>query len=93
MAKKYVIKSFKPGEKTHNHINPLINLSALGINSNTDIIKTSLSLSASQTQETGLEDQYYPNFYDAMGNNKFSIFKDLTKNPTKSYAFYNLSYS
>lgn len=47
MAKKYIIKSFKPGEKTHKHINPLINLSSLGINTNTDIMKTALSLSSS----------------------------------------------
>lgn len=32
MAKKYILRQFKPGNKEHNKINTLINLSALGLN-------------------------------------------------------------
>jgi hypothetical protein len=34
MAKRYIIRSFKPGDKSHNRPakNTLINLSALGLN-------------------------------------------------------------
>jgi hypothetical protein len=46
MAKKYIIKSFNPSAESHKHINPLINLSSLGINANSNILKTALGLSA-----------------------------------------------
>lgn len=91
--KKYIIRNFKPGEKNHAHINPLLNLSKFGISNNADIMKSSLSLSASQTQEGGMTDQMYPNFYDAVGVNRFSKYRDLTKNSTNNYAFYDMSYT
>lgn len=93
MAKKYIIKSFNPSAESHKHINPLINLSSLGINANSNILKTALGLSATQTMEGGMEDQYYPNLYDATGANAFSKFRDLTKNTTNNYAFYDMSYA
>ena len=42
MAKKYVLRSFKPGEQNHNHVNPLINLSSFGLQSNQSIMKNAL---------------------------------------------------
>lgn len=92
MAKKYVIKSFKPGSVNHKHTNPLIDLTALGISTNSDIMKTSLGLSASQTQMGPMQDQYYPNMYDATGMNQFAKYRDLTKNQTNNYAFYDMTY-
>lgn len=46
-TKKYVVKSFKPGTSEHNKTNALLNLSKLGINSNSSIMKASLGLSTS----------------------------------------------
>ena len=49
MAKKYIIRSFKPGsKKEHNKVNTLINLSALGLNTQQSILKNSLSVGASE---------------------------------------------
>ena len=49
MAKKYIIRSFKPGsKKEHNKVNALINLSALGLNTQQSILKNSLSVGASE---------------------------------------------
>lgn len=92
MNKKYVIKSFKPGNIEHKHVNPLINLSSLGISTNSDITKTSLGLSVSQTQMGPMQDQYFPNMYDATGRNPFAKYRDLTKNQTNNYAFYDMTY-
>lgn len=93
MGKKFIIKSFNPGEKGHNSINPLINLSSFGLSTNQSIIKNALSLSASVTQSAVLDDQANPTYYNAAGNNLFSRYKDLTKNAVQSYAFYDMTYS
>jgi len=90
--KTYVIKSFKPGSSEHRHINPLINLSSLGISTNANIMKTSLGLSRTETMQGAMVDQTYPTLYDAMGQNKFAKYRDLTKNQTNNYAFYDQSY-
>ena len=92
MAKKYIFRSFNPGANSHKEVNPLINLSQLGISTNTSIMKTSLGLSTTQTQMGAMQDQYYPSFYDAFGQNQFAKFRDLTKNQTSNYAFYDMSY-
>ena len=96
MAKKYVIRSFKPGDQNHNHINPLIKLSSFGLQSNQAIMKNALALSASQTRQgasTTMDDQMYPSFYDAIGTNRFTKYKDLTKNQSSNYAFYDMTYA
>ena len=41
MAKKYIIRSFNPGRREHNKINPLVNLSSLGITTTENIISSS----------------------------------------------------
>lgn len=92
MAKKYIFRTFNPGANSHKEVNPLINLSQLGISTNTSIMKTSLGLSTTQTQMGAMQDQYYPSFYDAFGQNQFAKFRDLTKNQTSNYAFYDMSY-
>jgi len=35
----------------------------------------------------------YPSFYEAVGVNKFAKYRDLTKNSTNNYAFYDMSYT
>lgn len=93
MAKKFIIKTFNPGEKGHNSINPLVNLSSFGLSTNQNIIKNALSLSASVTQSPIMDDQLNPTSYGLAGNNLFNRYKDLTKNPTQSYAFYDMTYT
>lgn len=92
MAKKYIVRSFNPGKKDHNKINPLINLSQLGIKSTSSILKTSLSLGASETNENGLEDQYLP-YGDELYGTKFNKYRDITTQQSQSYAFFDLSYN
>lgn len=93
MAKKYVIKSFNPGEKGHNRVNPLINLSSFGLSTNQSIVKNALALGASSTQSGIADDQMNPSYYGNAGNNLFNRYKDLTKNNSQSYAFYDMTYS
>lgn len=93
MATKYVLRKFKPGEENHNHINPLINLSSFGLQNNQSIMKNALALSTSQTQQGSMDDQAYPSYYDAMGTNRFNKYKDLTKNQSNTYAYYDMTYS
>ena len=76
MAKKYVLRSFKPGEQNHNHVNPLINLSSFGLQSNQSIMKNALAISASQTRNGMMDDQLNANYYDATGTNRFTKYKD-----------------
>lgn len=91
MAKKYILRQFKPGDKTHNKINTLINLSALGLNTSQSIIKNSLSLGASETANSAMQQTLYP--YDEDYNaTPFQKYKDITNNSSESYAYYDLSY-
>lgn len=92
MAKKYVIRSFNPGKRDHGRINPLINLSSLGINTANNIIKTSLSLGASETNNNALEDQYLP-YGDELYGTKFNKYRDITGQQSQSYAFFDLGYN
>lgn len=93
MAKKYIVRKFNPGKEDHNKINTLINLSALSLNSAQSIVKTSLALGASETGNTLTADTLYP--FDGTNNpdNPFAKYKDITKNTTSSYAYFDLSYA
>ena len=92
MAKKYVVRKFNPGNEDHNKINTLINLSSLSLNSAQSVIRTSLSLGVSETNNTLTADSLYP--YDTTGtDNPFTKYKDITKNTSGSYAYYDLSYA
>lgn len=88
MAKKYIVRKFNPGKTDHNKVNPLINLSALSLNSAQSVLKTSLALGASETV-TSPYDTY--NYNDAE-HNPFSAYKDITNNSAQTYAYYDLSY-
>ena len=92
MPKKYVIRSFNPGKQNHKRINPLINLSSLGINTSSSILKTSLSLGASETNEGGMEDLYQP-FGDEVYGSRFNRYRDITRNQSSSYAFFDMGYA
>lgn len=87
MAKKYIVRKFSPGKADHNKINPLINLSALNLNSQQSILKTSLALGASETV-TSPYDTYSYNEQE----NPFSAYADVMNNAAPAYAYYDLSY-
>ena len=87
MAKKYIVRKFSPGKADHNKINPLINLSALSLNSQQSVLKTSLALGASETV-TSPYDTYNYNDQD----NPFSSYVDIMNNSAPAYAYYDMSY-
>ena len=91
MAKKYVLRSFKPGDKKHNKVNTLINLSALGLNSSQSILKNSLSVGASESVTNTAAATLFPYDEDVQAN-PFHKYKDITKNSAESYAYFDLSY-
>lgn len=49
MAKKFVVRKFNPNKSYHNDINSLINLSSLGIDTEKNIVKSSMALGVSET--------------------------------------------
>ena len=90
MAKKYIIRSFNPGKREHNKVNTLLNLSSLGINTAENIIQSSQSLGVTQTDyESGAMDSY---INVGPYESRFSNYRDITKNQSSSYAFFDLSY-
>ena len=94
MAKKYILRSFKPGTKSHNKVNnTLVNLSTLGLNKQQSILKNSISMGASETTRYN---SYSTNtlmpYEEDFENEAFQKYKDITKNGTSSYAYYDLSY-
>ena len=91
MAKKYVLRQFKPGDKKHNKVNTLINLSALGLNSSQSILKNSLSVGASESITNTAAATLFPYDEDVQAN-PFHKYKDITKNSAESYAYFDLSY-
>lgn len=61
MAKtKYIIRNFSPGKSNHNKVNDLISLSALGINTDNNIIKSSMALGVSETDAGDYMNSYLP---------------------------------
>ena len=81
MAKKYILRKFKPGQADHNKVNTLINLSLLGLNSQQIIIKNSLARGASETSayNTNNGQTLYP-YDEEMDVTPFSKYRDVTKN-------------
>jgi hypothetical protein len=67
-------------------------LSSLGINTSSSILKTSLSLGASETNEGGMEDLYQP-FGDEVYGSRFNRYRDITRNQSSSYAFFDMGYA
>ena len=88
--KKYIVRNFSPGKSKHNKVNDLISLSQLGIDTDRNIIKSSMALGVSET-DTGTMEQYMPYSSDLFGT-KFNKYKDITKSQSSSYAFFDLSY-
>lgn len=92
MAKKYILRQFKPDDvEKHNKVNTLINLSALGLNASQSILKNSLSLGASETSSSAMNQTLYP-YSEDYDTTVFNRYKDITKNSAESYAYYDLSY-
>lgn len=90
--KKFRIRNFNPGTPEHKHLNPLIDLSRLGLDNGDRMLKLSLAHSTSETQMDAMQDQSYPDYNQAFGADYFVKFKDLTKNQTNNYAYYDMSY-
>lgn len=90
MPKKYIVRNFNPGKPKHNQVNPLLNLSSLGINTDKDIIKSSLALGVTETTESQSNDNFA--YGGKLVNSKFDKYRDITKNQTQSYAFFDMSY-
>lgn len=92
MPKKFIVRRFNPGKEDHNKTNPLINLSALGLNSSQSIIKTSLALGVSQTNMQNMGDQSMMYNSSDQQDQALQQYKDITKNNNNAYAYYDLSY-
>ena len=93
MAKKYILRKFKPGSGDHNKVNTLINLSLLGLNSQQSIIRNSLARGASETSayNTNNGQTLYP-YDEEMDVTPFSKYRDVTKNQSETYAYFDMSY-
>ena len=92
MAKQYIIRSFKPGDKSHNRPqrNTLINLSALGLNSQQSILRHSLAQGASETSRANMQQQALFPYEQSPDDNAFSNYRDITKNQSESYSYYDM---
>ena len=93
MPTKYVARKFNPGKEDHNKINTLINLSSLSLNASQSILQTSLALGASETNNAYASNSIMQYGDDIGQDNAFVKYKDITKNNSQSYAYYDLSYS
>lgn len=69
----------------------MLNLSALGINTDRDIIKSSLALGVTETAENNGSDNL--TYGGKLVNSKFDKYRDITKNSNQSFAFFDLSYT
>lgn len=94
MAQRYVLKNFAPGTKKNGKDrsgNLLFRLSSIGITSDTNVIKSSLSMGMTQTQTDSVYSQindFSPDFYDTA----FAQYRDITKSNGEYIAFFNNSY-
>ena len=92
MAKKYIVRSFSPGKKSHNKINTLINLSSLGLNAQQSIIKNSIAMGASETASSyNAAGSLFP-YDEEIEQTPFRNYQDLTNNTDGAIAYYDMSY-
>lgn len=92
MPKQYILRTHKPGRKGHNTVNTLLDLSILGINTDQNIIKSSMALGVSETNNNFSADMYGMPNGGGLYNSKFVKYKDITKNQATDFAFFDLSY-
>lgn len=92
--KKYIIRNFKPNTKQHNKVSDLISLSALGFNADANIVKSSLALGTSETSDDSITTSgaYMGTSDSLMTTSKFNRYKDITKNQSSAFAFFDMSY-
>lgn len=92
--KKYIIRNFKPNTKQHNKVSDLISLSALGFNTDANIVKSSLALGTSETSDDSITTSgaYMGTSDSLMTASKFNRYKDITKNQSSAFAFFDMSY-
>lgn len=93
MPTKFVARKFNPGKDDHNKINTLINLSSLSLNASQSILQTSLALGATETGSGYATDTIMQYGDEMVNDNAFIKYRDITKNNSQSYAYYDLSYT
>ena len=91
MAKKYILRKFRPGSKEHNKVNTLVSLNTLGLSSNNALLKNSLASGASESNLSNTS-LLYPYNNDAEAND-FAKYRDITKSADENYAYFELSYA
>lgn len=92
MAKKFVVRKFNPNKSYHNDINSLINLSSLGIDTEKNIVKSSMALGVSETDAGNVNIQNL-DYTGGLYNSKFTKYRDITKTQSNAYAFFDMSYT
>lgn len=87
MPKKYILKSFAPGSTKNNKrgFSNLFNLSKIGLDWNTSLIKSSIALGVSETSEN-------KNLAYDTGDSLFAKASDITKVNGDYVAFFDKSY-
>lgn len=88
--KRYILKSFAPGSKKNNAkgFSNLLNLSKIGLDWNTSLIKNSLGVGANETQLANMQNEYGIEY----GDNLLQKAMDITIVNNEYIAFFDKSY-
>ena len=88
--KRYILKSFAPGSKKNNAkgFSNLLNLSRIGLDWNTSLIKNSLGIGANETQLANMQNEYGIEY----GDNLLQKAMDITIVNNEYIAFFDKSY-
>ena len=88
--KRYILKSFAPGSKKNNAkgFSNLLNLSKIGLDWNTSLIKNSLGVGANETQIANMQNEYGIEYSD----NLLQKAMDITIVNNEYIAFFDKSY-
>lgn len=88
--KRYILKSFAPGSKKNNAkgFSNLLNLSRIGLDWNTSLIKNSLGVGANETQLANMQNEYGIEYSD----NLLQKAMDITIVNNEYIAFFDKSY-
>ena len=88
--KRYILKSFAPGSKKNNAkgFSNLLNLSKIGLDWNTSLIKNSLGVGANETQIANMQNEYGIEYSDSLLQKAM----DITIVNNEYIAFFDKSY-
>ena len=95
MAKKhFILKHFSPGTAGNGQrrVNNLFNLSSVGLKTEQNLIKSSLSLGVTETNEDQGDGSYLNDLSDSFFSSAFAQYRDITKTNGEFVAFFNKSY-